>query len=159
MKFFKTYRFVYFLIFMVVVQVRVGRVSGGCGRRGARHACAQCWAPWVRPVTPPRDSAAAGQDTQGTSATSVQGVTHRNLVSSLIYQYCGCGSDRTVMWIRRSRRKRHEKFAQFWEKIVNYMSLRSYNQYTLSCRFITCRWGVIISTLFHVVSLHVVEEL
>ncbi len=70
---------------MVVVQVRVGRVSGGCVRRGARRACAQCWAPWVRPVTPPRVSAAAGQDTPGTSATSAPGVTLRNLVSPLIY--------------------------------------------------------------------------
>jgi hypothetical protein len=69
---------------MVVVQARVGRVSGGCVRRGARHACARCWAPWVRPVTPPRDSAAAGQATPGTSATSVQGVTHRNLVRPVL---------------------------------------------------------------------------
>jgi hypothetical protein len=42
-----------------------------CTSVGARHACAQCWGPWVRPVTPPRVSAAAGQDTPGTSATSV----------------------------------------------------------------------------------------
>ncbi len=65
----------------------MGRVSGGCVRRGARFACAQCWAPWVRPVTPLRVSAAAGQVTQGTSATSVPGVTLRNLVSPLICTY------------------------------------------------------------------------
>jgi hypothetical protein len=87
---------------MVVVQARVGRVSGGCGRWGARRACAQCWAPWVRPVTPPLVSAAAGQDTRGTSATSVPGVTLRSLVrrGDILVLGIRIRSHQKIWWIR-----------------------------------------------------------